>query len=167
MLKLARSRLSLGSTAFRKSSKGGAFSVGARLNIQARSKCYYTNLTLFSRAVQLIATPTSNTSSGPQEVAHLLHVLPGGALQGGIPQQGRRVVGDHGGDALHPEPLAAHAADGGVVAQQGLGRDPAEGDEDPGADERDLPVQVAAAGGHLVGLGIAVARRPALHHVGD
>src|SRR6185312_9853481 len=37
----------------------------------------------------------------------------------------------------------------------------------PGTHEGDLFVQVAAAGGHFVRLGIAVPWRAALHHVGD
>src|SRR5215813_11003989 len=105
--------------------------------------------------------------TGTEEITYLLHVFPGGALQGLVPQQGRRVVGNHGRDSLHLVPLPAHAADGRLVAQEGLRRDLAERHEDAGADERDLLFEIAAAGGDLVRLRVAVAGRAALHDVGD
>ena len=62
---------------------------------------------------------------------------------------------------------AAHLGDPGRAAAQQLGREVAEGADDARLDQPHLLEQVGLAGLDLLRLGIAVARRPRLEHVGD
>ena len=73
--------------------------------------------------------------------------------QHAAPAQGRLLFG------------AMDAGDPGRLAREQLGREVAECRDDLRLDQRDLPEEVALAGLDLVGLGIAVARRPAFEHV--
>jgi hypothetical protein len=62
---------------------------------------------------------------------------------------------------------AVDAGDPIRLSRQELGREVAERADHTRPDQLDLGEQVALAGGDLVGLRIAVARGPALEHVGD
>ena len=83
------------------------------------------------------------------------------------PQQIRRVVGHdqrHPGVPVH---AAAQAGDARVGVEQRLRGEAPHRDDQLRLDQLDLLQQVRRALRHFVGLGIAVARRPALEHVGD
>jgi hypothetical protein len=60
-----------------------------------------------------------------------------------------------------------HARDPALRAREQLGREVPERADHPGLDQLDLAVQEWPAGVDLVGLGIAVAGRARLQHVGD
>ena len=62
---------------------------------------------------------------------------------------------------------AVHARDPGRLAREQLGREVAERRHDLRLDQLDLAEEVALAGLDLVRSRVAVARRPALEHVGD
>ncbi len=64
-------------------------------------------------------------------------------------------------------PLAAHLADGRCVIQQKLCGNAAQAEDDPGPHQFDLPLQVLAAVGRLLGQRIAVFWRAALDDVAD
>jgi hypothetical protein len=79
-------------------------------------------------------------------------------------------------DREHPHRPAAQlvhlrapvdAGDAALGAGQQLGGEVAEGADHAWLDQLHLPVQVGLAGVDLALLGVAVARRPALEHVGD
>ena len=74
--------------------------------------------------------------------------------------------GHHGNVAVDP-PFAAEARDALVGFQQKLRGELAEGDDHLGLHEVDLPLEVAAAGGDLVGLRIPILGRTALQDVRD
>ncbi len=63
--------------------------------------------------------------------------------------------------------LAPKSPERQVGAQQVLGRDPPDGQNQLRSHEGDLPHQVREAGGDLLGLRIPVAGRPTLEHIGD
>ena len=67
--------------------------------------------------------------------------------------------------ADHP-PAVEGGDPAGTREQPGQGV-PAQDQDDVGADDLDLSVEEGGAGIHLGGLGVAVAGRPALDHVGD
>ena len=63
--------------------------------------------------------------------------------------------------------LASQGAHARVAVQEGLGGEAPERDDDARGQQLDLPQQKRGAAGDLERLRIAVARRPALEHVGD
>src|ERR1039458_7538188 len=77
-------------------------------------------------------------SSVVDVVQDLLEVFPGFALGFLVvlAQQVRGVVGDHHGDVLPLEPLAAHLGDAFLVAGEGAGGDAAERADDFGANRQ-------------------------------
>src|SRR5262245_4094688 len=103
----------------------------------------------------------------PQRTHHLLDVVPYQALVPRIAQEVGRMEGRHQLDAVEIEPLAAQPGDRGLGAQQRLGRELPERDHDFGSNQLDLPAQEGLARVDLVGLGVAVPRRPALDDVAD
>src|SRR5262249_22501488 len=96
-----------------------------------------------------------------------LQVLPYLALRRRVAQEERRVEGRHERDALVGVEAAAQARDGGVAAQEALGGELAEADDHARPDGGELLLEERLAGGDLVRLGVAVARRAALDDVGD
>src|ERR1035441_9486232 len=113
--------------------------------------------------------PSGPAGSVVDEVQNPFEIFPGFAFGFLIvlAQQVRGVVGDHHGDLLPLEPLAAHLGDAFLVAGEGARRDAAERADGLGPDRRKLAVEELAANLHFIRFGIAILRRTALHHVGD
>jgi len=105
----------------------------------------------------------------------LQDVLPDFAAlgEGLVVQEVGGMVGGHDGDAAPGLPLAAEPGDADGFAEESFDGGGAEGDEDFGADQIDLFLQVGDAGGHFRGGGLAVASGlpggvgAALEDVGD
>ena len=74
------------------------------------------------------------------------------------------MVGGDDRDAGTPQlvHLATQATDRQVAGEQGLGGDASDDQQQPRVDQCDLAREVGAARGELVGMGVAIARRPAL-----
>ena len=94
-------------------------------------------------------------------------VVPGARLVLQVAQQVGRVVGHDQRHALVAVHAAAQPADRLVAAQQALHGEAAHRQDDPRLHQLDLAHQEGLALRQFVGLGIAVARRPALERVGD
>ncbi len=71
------------------------------------------------------------------------------------------MIGRHHLDAVVVQPLSAHIRNRKALFGEALQREAAEGDDDSGLDDFDLPANVRAAGVELVLLGIAVFGRTA------
>jgi len=102
-------------------------------------------------------------------LAHEFQIDPGFAFLAGAAQQVSGVIGHDQWQGARPEAmhLAAKAADRRIGLQQILRSDPTDRQDQPWAQQFQLPLQEGAAVGRLLGPGIAVPRRAALEHVGD
>ncbi len=73
----------------------------------------------------------------------------------------------HQFDAVIAMPVAAQLGNRHIAFEQRLHRKLAQADDNFRLDQVDLPFQKWFTRRHFVGLGIAIFRRPALHHVAD
>jgi hypothetical protein len=117
------------------------------------------------------SNPGKNGSS-PDGAAHLpehrLEVVPHLFLGGGIAEQERGVErGHHRNLALEELPAAAKARDALARPEEALHRRRPERDDHLRLESHELLLQVRHAREHLLGLRLAVVRRPALHDVAD
>src|SRR5882672_8216221 len=94
-------------------------------------------------------------------------VLPGLGLVRKVAQQIRRVVGHDQRHALVAVQAPAQAGNARLGAQQRLHGESAHGEYQFGLDQLELAQQVRRALRDLEGLGVAVARRPALEDIAD
>ena len=103
----------------------------------------------------------------PDRLLQNLEVLKGLRALAGIAQKGGGVEDRHGHNAVFDGPLTMLPADLEVLADILHGGDAAQADDDLRADQGDLLLQPAAAGGLLLRERVAVFRGAALDHVGD
>src|SRR5258708_3966094 len=103
----------------------------------------------------------------PQLRHHLLHVRPHVLLRRRRAAEIRRLIGGLELPALVLQPVPAHRRDAVDLPREPRQGNAPERDDDAWLDQLDLPADIRAAGIELVGLGIAVLRRPALDDIGD
>src|SRR5258706_2244997 len=113
------------------------------------------------------AAPRRASRGFAQRAAREDEVLPRLGLLRQAAQEVGRVIGDHERRALVAMHPAAQAGEARFGVEQPHRRGLAEGDDEPGLDELDLPVEVGRARGGLLRRGRAIARRAAFHDIGD
>src|SRR5947209_7206632 len=96
-----------------------------------------------------------------------LDIFPGWALPSGIPEKGRRVVGDNERHTVILVYLSSQFTDRRLGVQQCLRGKCAQRENHFWFDDLDLPNEVRTARFHLFRLRIAVSGRTMLENIGD
>src|SRR5689334_3309539 len=96
-----------------------------------------------------------------------LDIFPGGALPGGVPEEGGRMIRHHERHAVVLMNLTTQLPDGQLCVEKSLCGEGPQRQKNFWSDELDLSHQIRTACGHFFRSRVAIARRPVLQDVAD